>query len=107
MRALARDVVQDARSGLEPDTDASLGRGHYDFERLEAAVDFLITEHERLTSEKRELLEELVERESRLASLESRLAQGEQKRRSALAGVDNVLDRLDQLRSTTLGAGSA
>jgi chromosome segregation ATPase len=104
---LARDVFQDARPGLGSSSDASLGRGQYDFERLEAAVDFLIAEHERLTSEKSELLEELVERESRLASLESRLAHEKRKRQSALAGVDNVLDRLGQLRSATLGADSA
>jgi chromosome segregation ATPase len=104
---LGKDVSHDERPRIESGHDSSFDRGEYDFERLEAAVDFLLEEHQRLTSEKRELLDELVERERRLTALESRLAGEERKRLSALAGVDKALERLGRLRSSTFGAEPA
>ncbi|MDC1294833.1 hypothetical protein N8077_00655 [Myxococcota bacterium] len=74
--------------------------GAYDFKRLERAVDFLIGEHERLSSEKAELLEELVEREQRLTSLQSRLDTEKAQRLSAVESVDKILGRLEQLQTS-------
>jgi predicted nucleic acid-binding Zn-ribbon protein len=93
-------------------TDEELSRvGPYDFDRLERSVEFLIKEHERLTGEREELVSELVDREHRIAKLESQLAAEERKRVTAVKGVDKILNRLEQLRTTVTaktgaGAGS-
>ena len=80
----------------------------FDFERLERAVAFLMEEHERLSSEKAELLDELVERETRITSLEAKLEHERDRRRIAVEGVDKILSRLEQLQaSATAAAGSA
>jgi len=60
----------------------------------------LIGEHERLSSEKAELLEELVEREQRLTSLQSRLDTEKAQRLSAVESVDKILGRLEQLQTS-------
>jgi len=79
----------------------------FDFERLERAVAFLMEEHERLSSEKAELLDELVERETRITSLEAKLEDELSLRRAAVEGVDKILSRLEQLQaSATAAAGS-
>lgn len=64
-------------------------------------------EHERLSSEKAELLDELVERETRITSLEAKLEDELSLRRAAVEGVDKILSRLEQLQaSATAAAGS-
>lgn len=79
----------------------------FGFERLERAVTFLMEEHERLSSEKAELLDELVERETRITSLEAKLEHERSLRRTAVEGVDKILSRLEQLQaSATAAAGS-
>ena len=74
--------------------------GPYDFDRLERSVEFLIQEHERLTGEREELVSELVDREHRIAKLESQLAAEQSKRMTAIEGVDKILNRLEQLRTS-------
>ena len=71
---------------------------NYDFERLERAVTFLLIEHERLSSEKSELLEELVVRGQRLTALESQLASERDRRTTAAEAVDKILGRLEHLQ---------
>jgi len=60
----------------------------------------LLAEHERLSSEKAELLEELVAREQRLTALESQLATERERRTAAVEGVDKILGRLEQLKDS-------
>ena len=74
--------------------------GQYDFDRLEQSVEFLIKEHERLSSEREALVAELVDREHRIAVLESNLAEEHGKRATAVEGVDKILVRLEQLRTS-------
>ena len=61
---------------------------------------YLLAEHERLSSEKAELLEELVAREQRLTALESQLATERERRTAAVEGVDKILGRLEQLKDS-------
>jgi len=95
-----------ARDGLQADqvsqqtTDAS----RFDFDRLERAVSFLLAEHERLSTEKAALLEELVERESRITSLEAKHDRERSKRAAAVEGVDKILARLEQLQASASAA---
>ncbi|MEM9177126.1 MAG: hypothetical protein AAGC67_18060 [Myxococcota bacterium] len=99
-----------AREGLQTDpvSENATDAKHFDFERLERAVAFLLEEHERLSSEKAALLDELVERESRITSLEATLDRERSTRRSAVEGVDKILARLEQLQaSATAAAGPA
>jgi chromosome segregation ATPase len=77
----------------------------FDFDRLEQSVDFLISEHQRLSGEKEELLSELLEREHRISMLEGRLEDERRKRATAAEGVDKILGRLEQLQSS-VGTGS-
>jgi hypothetical protein len=79
----------------------------YDFDRLEACVDFLIGEHERLSSEREALLAELVEREHRIAALEAQVEAERNRRATAVEGVDKIIGRLDQLRSSVAAAVEA
>ncbi len=72
----------------------------FDFDRLEQSVDFLISEHQRLSGEKEELLSELLEREHRISMLEGRLEEERRKRATAVEGVDKILGRLEQLQSS-------
>ena len=51
----------------------TLAAGRYDFDRLERSIEFLLEEHERLTTEREALLAELVDREHKIATLETRL----------------------------------
>jgi chromosome segregation ATPase len=108
-RTLTRESVATGQDQLSQASSRGVGQtgGAYDFERLERAIDFLIGEHERLSSEKAELLEELVEREQRLTSLQSRLDTEKAQRLSAVESVDKILGRLEQLQTsvtnTTVG----
>jgi chromosome segregation ATPase len=77
----------------------------FNFDRLEQSVDFLISEHQRLSGEKEELLSELLEREHRISMLEGRLEDERRKRATAVEGVDKILGRLEQLQSS-VGTGS-
>ncbi len=79
----------------------------YDFERLERAVAFLLEEHERLSGERAELLEELVDREQRIGQLESRLEAERKRRLTAVEGVDKVLARLEQLQTSVVAAAES
>jgi uncharacterized protein with von Willebrand factor type A (vWA) domain len=81
--------------------------GTYDFDRLERSVEFLIKEHERLSGEREALVSELVDREHRISVLESRLATEERKRVSAVEGVDKILNRFEQLRTTVTANAEA
>jgi septal ring factor EnvC (AmiA/AmiB activator) len=72
----------------------------YNFDRLEQSVEFLIKEHERLSSEREALVAELVDREHRIAVLESNLEKERGKRATAVEGVDKILARLEQLRTS-------
>ena len=85
--------------GTQGDDDASRVE-QYDFDRLEQSVEFLINEHERLSGEREELLAELVDREQRISKLESRLQEEQNKRATAAEGVNKILARLEQLRTT-------
>jgi len=113
-QATPRDAVNSsgaaASSGRSAGTapgSSSNGVGRYDFERLERAVTFLLQEHERLSSEKSELLEELVGREQRLTALESQLSMEQDRRTKATEGVDKILGRLEQLQSSATSAMDA
>ena len=101
-RTLTRESVAAGQDQLSQASSREGGRGGgaYDFDRLERAIDFLIGEHERLSSEKAELLEELVEREQRLTSLQSRLDTEKAQRLSAVESVDKILGRLEQLQTS-------
>lgn len=101
-RTLTRESVATGQDQLSQESSREVGQtgGTYDFERLERAIDFLIGEHERLSSEKAELLEELVEREQRLTSLQSRLDTEKAQRLSAVESVDKILGRLEQLQTS-------
>ena len=101
-RTLTRESVATGQDQLSQASSRGVGQtgGAYDFERLERAIDFLIGEHERLSSEKAELLEELVEREQRLTSLQSRLDAEKAQRLSAVESVDKILGRLEQLQTS-------
>jgi len=93
--------VQAAVDGVATDSGNSSGNysESYGFERLEQAVTFLLTEHERLSSEKSELLEELVTREQRLTAIESQLASERDRRTMATETVEKILGRLEQLQA--------
>ena len=69
----------------------------YDFERLERSVEYLLKDHERLSTEREALLAELIDREHRIAGLESKLAAEDQRRASAVESVDRILVRLEAL----------
>jgi hypothetical protein len=81
--------------------------GQYDFDRLEQSVEFLIKEHERLSGEREALVAELVDREHRIAVLESRLDEERGKRATAVEGVDKILTRLEQLRTSVTANAEA
>ena len=99
-----------AKDGLQAEQlsrQSASGSETFDFERLERAVAFLMEEHERLSSEKAGLLDELVERETRITSLETKIEHERSLRRTAVEGVDKILSRLEQLQaSATAAAGS-
>ena len=95
-----RWVATEKRDSSEASNERTgLGEG-YGFDRLERALEFLIHEHERLTQEKDELLHELADRESQLRQLEDRFTRERERRELAVEGVDKLLARLDQLRSS-------
>ena len=79
----------------------------YDFDRLEQSIEFLIKEHERLSSERKELLAELVDREHRISTLESRLDLEQSKRAVAVESIDKMLTRLEQLQTTVTTSAKA
>ena len=101
-RTLTRESVATGQDQLSQASSRGVGQtgGAYDFERLERAIGFLIGEHERLSSEKAELLEELVEREQRLTSIQSRLDTEKAQRLTAVESVDKILGRLEQLQTS-------
>ena len=80
-----------------PGENVSLRTDRYDFERLERSVEYLLKDHERLSTEREALLAELIEREHRVTVLESKLAAADQRRASALESVDRILARLEVL----------
>jgi chromosome segregation ATPase len=101
--------VHDGTRSHHDDGDSAGGKSaetsdRFDFERLERSVEFLIEEHQRLSAERAELLEELVDREQRLASLESELESERQRRLTAVEGVDKILGRLAQLQTSVSAA---
>ena len=79
----------------------------YDFDRLEQSIEFLIDEHQRLSGEREALLSELVDREHQISMLESRLEEERNKRATAVEGVDKILGRLEQLRTSVATAAGA
>jgi hypothetical protein len=81
--------------------------GQYGFDRLEQSVEFLIKEHERLSGEREALVAELVDREHRIAVLESSLDEERGKRATAVDGVDKILTRLEQLRTSVTANAEA
>jgi hypothetical protein len=81
--------------------------GQYGFDRLEQSVEFLIKEHERLSGEREALVAELVDREHRIAVLESSLDEERGKRATAVEGVDKILTRLEQLRTSVTANAEA
>ena len=87
-----------------PSAASTSSAERYDFDRLEQCVDFLIEEHERLSSEREALLSELLEREHRIAALEAELEREQGRRATAVEGVDKIIGRLDQLRSSVAAA---
>ena len=92
----------------ESRSDADESRApHYNFDRLEQSVEFLIKEHERLSGEREALLAELVDREHRIATLETRLGGEKAKRATAAEGVDKILARLEQLQASAAAAAKA
>jgi hypothetical protein len=92
----------------ESRSDADVSRApHYNFDRLEQSVEFLIKEHERLSGEREALLAELVDREHRIATLETRLDGEKAKRATAAEGVDKILARLEQLQASAAAAAKA
>ena len=102
MQTLTQDGLQSGHPSVQAETQSAKVEesGLYDFERLERAVTFLLAEHERLSSEKAELLEELVKREQRLTALESQLSTERERRTTAVEGVDKILGRLEQLKDS-------
>ena len=105
-RTLTRESVATGQDQLSKAGSRGVSQtgGAYDFERLERAIDFLIGEHERLSSEKAELLEELVEREQRLTLIQSHLDREKAQRLSAVESVDKILGRLEQLQTSVTNA---
>ena len=80
-----------------PGENVSPRSDRYDFERLERSVEYLLKDHERLSTEREALLAELIDREHRIAVLESKLAAEDQRRASAVESVDRILVRLEAL----------
>ena len=91
-----------ARNDLQADpiSEHATDAKRFDYERLERSIAFLIAEHERLSTEKAALLEELVDREARLTSLEAKLERERATRAAAVEGVDKILARLEQLQAS-------
>ena len=87
-------------TGTRSANEASVSDDGYGFERLERAIEFLLEEHERLSAEKHELLGELADREQRITELEARLTRERERREVVTEGVDKIIGRLDQLRSS-------
>lgn len=112
---MTQDGLQSGHPSVRAETQSAHGEEsglydsseRYDFERLKRAVAFLLAEHERLSSEKAELLEELVERERRLTALESQLETERERRTIAVEGVDKILGRLEQLKDSVSASISA
>ena len=72
----------------------------YDFERLEACVEHLLTEHARLSAEREALLAELSDREHKVKSLEGRLERERALRSASVERVDRILEQLEGLESS-------
>jgi len=89
-----------------PGENDSSRTDRYDFERLERSIEFLLKEHERQSAERDALVEELIERERRIASLEAKLEAEGQRRATAVASVDRILDRLEMLEAGLVEAGA-
>lgn len=92
-------MISATRSGRASEAD-----GRYDFDRLERSVEFLITEHERLSAEREALLGELLDREVRISALESRLDAERATRATAVESVNKILVRLEQLQASVDGS---
>ena len=71
----------------------------YDFGRLERSVEYLLKDHERLSTEREALLAELIEREHRISVLEAKLASEDRRRMTAVENVDRILARLEALEA--------
>ncbi len=80
-----------------PGENISSRTDRYDFERLERSVEYLLKDHERLSTEREALLAELIDREHRIAVLESKLVAEDQRRATAVESVDRILARLEAL----------
>ena len=80
-----------------PGANASPQTDRFDFERLERSIEYLLKDHERLSTEREALLAELIDREHRIGMLESKLAAEDQRRASAIESVDRILSRLEAL----------
>jgi chromosome segregation ATPase len=84
-------------SAQRPGENLSPRIDRYDFERLERSVEYLLKDHERLSTEREALLAELIDREHRIAVLESKLGAEDQRRATAIESVDRILARLEAL----------
>jgi hypothetical protein len=84
-------------SAQRPGENLSPRIDRYDFERLERSVEYLLKDHERLSTEREALLAELIDREHRIAVLESKLVAEDQRRATAIESVDRILARLEAL----------
>ena len=89
------------------DGGESDGPDRYDFDRLERSVRFLLEEHQRLSAERAELLDELVEREKRVKALEAQLESERTLRTRAIDRVDKVLARVERLQSSVAAAAES
>ena len=71
----------------------------FDFERLEASVESLLHDHERLSTEQQGLLAELADREHRIAGLQRQLDRERALRLSALEGVERLIARVESMQA--------
>jgi septal ring factor EnvC (AmiA/AmiB activator) len=76
-------------------TDVS--REHYDFERLEGAVESLVERHRELRDENANLLAERNEGRQRIRQLEEQLRDANQRRQDVGKHIDELIAQIDQL----------
>jgi septal ring factor EnvC (AmiA/AmiB activator) len=70
---------------------------HYDFERLQRAVDALVVRSEKLQSENVELRRTLHEQEQHVRNLDAKIREANQRRQDVGKRIDDLIAQIDQL----------
>jgi septal ring factor EnvC (AmiA/AmiB activator) len=70
---------------------------HYDFERLERAVNALVVRYEELRAENSELRRTLRERDQHVRGLDATIRESNQRRQDVGKHIDDLIAQIDQL----------